>query len=739
MAHYLLESACCLALLFCLYECLLRKESFFNLNRVYLLAIPLISFLIPALHFDWLQKPELTSGTAWTISNIANPVICQGSELNEIVLNTLDHQMPGFRLTWGSLLLGLYFAGVVWMLLRLARQLSKTIALIKRSPKNSTEGAVLVTVDPGIPVASFFGYIFWNHEDTSLQGDMILKHEIAHIRQWHSYDIILMEVIVALQWFNPLIRLYRQRLREVHEFIADAYVVQQSGKRYEYAQLLAMQTCRKGEHLVVNTFYSLIKTRLQMLSKSKSGSRQLLKYYLSLPLIILLTLSFSFDLIAIPAPVRVLDKYLESVAQMPFTSNIFQQPLPAEVLLTDVEKTDSLDNPVLYWGDLQVKYAEDDKKNHYSGAIETDKKGLKQFIYKMPFLFSYGSIVDSFKMLLQYKDFETQIIKKTELQVYPAHTSLYAVYLNEFLQMLEETISDRDEFTVQQNIQHQGENKFYSATITINSQVKTPTQVLEKDLSTLKPAMNFIWGPYINRLSSLTHNRITSEQLKATFQYEPELFDENGIQIPVLSMKLVCFRKNHDPFTIKIIADKNNPALYQISRRLVTDSLSANCKPGDLISLLDISSSSHSTLDGFSIGIELVEKGCDLGKGITFQWGDFKLDLDYDAVEKQFSNSEMRKISIVQIKRNIAQRFKLMSGNCTDEDFKVSVTMLDQQNGTSHCFLIDHEVDNWYLDGEDFHKQLLLVKPGDAITFGRFLKLFDRPEWNVKITLMVTE
>jgi len=115
-----------------------------------------------------------------------------------------------------------------------------------------------VETQTNFPAASFFGYIFWNQQITDEQ-QLILEHEKVHIRQWHSLDVLLMEICVIIKWFNPLIYWFRNALKATHEFIADQYVIQQKSNVGEYATLLVNQHKQQVTTPLTNTFYSLTK------------------------------------------------------------------------------------------------------------------------------------------------------------------------------------------------------------------------------------------------------------------------------------------------------------------------------------------------------------------------------------------------------------------------------------------------------------------------------------------------
>jgi len=141
-----------------------------------------------------------------------------------------------------------------------------------------------------VPAASFFSYIFWKdaHDKSDPIQKTIMDHEMVHVRQWHSLDVIVMEIMVIVKWFNPLIYLFRNSLKTTHEFIADEYVTEQNGDKLEYANILINNSASTRIPPVSNHFYGNIQERIKMLSTKKSARLQQFKYFAIIPLTIIL-------------------------------------------------------------------------------------------------------------------------------------------------------------------------------------------------------------------------------------------------------------------------------------------------------------------------------------------------------------------------------------------------------------------------------------------------------------------
>ncbi|MES2809666.1 MAG: TonB family protein [Bacteroidota bacterium] len=260
--HYLLLVNFYLVLFFGFYALLLRRETFFQLNRVYLVAASLLSFIIPVIEADWVKNLFITQEVQHTIYNmpVAIPVIFAPA------VNT--------GITLGKLLNIVYISVTLFLIGRLAWQL---FVLKKAIEKPSPSAAY-----------TFFKKISLG--ENVAQSKIIHDHEKVHAGQWHSVDVMIIETVMIINWFNPVVYLYRFAIKYIHEFIADNHVIQAGTDKADYAMLLLTQSFDVSNHSLVNQFYnhSLLKQRIQMLQKNKSHRVALAKYGLSAPLFILM-------------------------------------------------------------------------------------------------------------------------------------------------------------------------------------------------------------------------------------------------------------------------------------------------------------------------------------------------------------------------------------------------------------------------------------------------------------------
>lgn len=260
--HYLLLSNLYLILFFGFYTLLLQRETFFQLNRVYLLGSALISFLIPAIQLDWVKQWFFTQKVHQTLYSASPDFVY-----------SIQAIQPS-RVTVGEIVGAIYAAGIVVLSVKLIWQ----FVILRQLLKNKK-----------VAVAwSFFKNI--KVDEQIEKRDVIIAHEEVHARQWHSADVMLMEVMMIINWFNPVVYLYRRSIKHIHEFIADQNAVKAGTSKADYAMLLVSQTFNAPVHHLLNPFFnsSILKQRIVMLQKNKSHYSALFKYGFSAPLFALM-------------------------------------------------------------------------------------------------------------------------------------------------------------------------------------------------------------------------------------------------------------------------------------------------------------------------------------------------------------------------------------------------------------------------------------------------------------------
>jgi hypothetical protein len=271
---YLIQVNIYLLLFYGLYLLMLRNETFFKMNRLYLVGSTLLAIAIPLLKAEWIKElfvnEQIYEATQKANSTL-NEVVTTGPSAsvagylepsdeisNALSLNTADVFWIAYASVTGILLLNFF-----WKLY-----------LVKRAINRGAKSQAF----------SFFNKVV---VDKQLKGnETILDHEMVHVKQWHSLDVIFFELFTAFNWFNPIAFAYKKAIKNIHEFIADEIAADKLNDKAEYALLLVSNVFGTQTQKLTNSFYSdsMLKRRLVMLNKNKSRKVAILKYGFSVPL-----------------------------------------------------------------------------------------------------------------------------------------------------------------------------------------------------------------------------------------------------------------------------------------------------------------------------------------------------------------------------------------------------------------------------------------------------------------------
>ena len=276
--YYLLKSSFILFLFFVCYHLLLRKETLFKFNRGYLIVGILVSLILPGIYItNFIDIPLInwTNSTNLATSNIEQPLIKRISPFIILII--------------------IYTSGLCIFLYKLIRQTVQLKRLIHQGTIENTGIATHITTKEQLAPFSFFHYIIYNpNVHTKQELETILAHEEVHVKQKHSFDIILIEVFLTLQWFNPIAWFYRTAIKQNLEFLADSDNAQilQNKKAYQYT--LLQQVISNHQLSIINPFFnSLIKKRIVMINQQKSKKVNALKSLCILPLLGVFLISFN--------------------------------------------------------------------------------------------------------------------------------------------------------------------------------------------------------------------------------------------------------------------------------------------------------------------------------------------------------------------------------------------------------------------------------------------------------------
>ncbi|MEP6262267.1 MAG: M56 family metallopeptidase [Gillisia sp.] len=306
MTTYILQAILFQLLFLLVYEVLLKKETFFSYNRWYLLIAAVLSLLLPFIQIESLSLlvPETT---LTQIPTIFLPEVYIGGESAAQSLQ----QIPANETGWsaGSILNwwpGIYLTGVLVALVIVLKKYNNLNRMF-RFKKIAAEGKVTIIEVPNSSIAcTFYRTIFLGDQLTEVEKQHILSHELVHVKQKHSLDLVFFEVLKVIFWFNPLIYIYQNRITTLHEFIADAAVVETSGKRSYYEQLLNSAFSTKNISFINQFFnHSLIKKRIVMLQKSRSKSISKARYFIVIPVILAMLTIVACSVEKLPAEAEI--------------------------------------------------------------------------------------------------------------------------------------------------------------------------------------------------------------------------------------------------------------------------------------------------------------------------------------------------------------------------------------------------------------------------------------------------
>lgn len=312
----------------------LRRHTFFGLNRAYLLLAGGLTLLLPLVSLPTQTVDQLDGSVP--VGVIALPVATIQATPTNITVETTEPIQAATD--WAEISLVLYTIIAGFLLIRLTVRIAKLIQLIDQSDRRAQQDYWLVVpADATIPTFSFFRSIVLNPTDA--HNERVLQHELVHVRQYHSVDVLALSVLRGLFWACPALGLIDKMLRQVHEFLADqAVIVQVVDQPAAYARFLVeyafgVQVGQPQADVLTNGFFSpsLIKQRIQMLHRRATTRWALGKYALVLPL--------GFGLLAMTTAREQIQSVVSQATDEPITitgkvtSGVNGKPLSGAIVL----------------------------------------------------------------------------------------------------------------------------------------------------------------------------------------------------------------------------------------------------------------------------------------------------------------------------------------------------------------------------------------------------------------------
>jgi beta-lactamase regulating signal transducer with metallopeptidase domain len=279
MDIYILKSAACLTVFYLFYKLFLENENMHFFKRLYLIGILVLSFLIPLFTFT------MNSDVAESISPIVLANV-NGEESSSFLFSEILK----------SIIWTIYFIGFLFFSIRFGKNLISLILKIKRNPKLNVPSHINVLLQNKVIPHTFLKYIFLNKVNFEAKQipDEVLLHEQTHAVQRHSIDILLIEILQIVFWFNPLIYLVKNSIKLNHEFLADQAVLTKGINPIHYQEILLLFSSNTTTPILANSInYSIIKKRFTIMKTKTSNNKIWLRSLLILPLLAILIFSFS--------------------------------------------------------------------------------------------------------------------------------------------------------------------------------------------------------------------------------------------------------------------------------------------------------------------------------------------------------------------------------------------------------------------------------------------------------------
>lgn len=278
---YLFQASVCLAVFYLIYWIFFRSNTFFRINRIYLLSSIIVSLLIPIFNFS-----PIFGAQNYPFVFILDPINIYAERIAEVE-KTSNYLNP---------ISTTYFIGLLLFTTLFIFKIYRIIRIIKKFGIKKIGNYRFVFTDNDYPSFSFLNYIFVSNTQENNDFSKIIDHEKIHIKQLHTIDILLLEIVTIIFWFNPILLAYKNSIKGVHEYLADEGVINNGHKTSDYQQLLLSLSFGLRTNALTNNFnHLLIKKRFIMMTKIKSPNWSKFRYILFIPALVTLFIAFSCD------------------------------------------------------------------------------------------------------------------------------------------------------------------------------------------------------------------------------------------------------------------------------------------------------------------------------------------------------------------------------------------------------------------------------------------------------------
>ena len=282
---YELKEAVLIAVFYVFWRLLVANETWHRLNRIVLLSTAVASFVLPLCVITIHQTVEVMPTTAEVQNN--GEMISSETSITRPVPDSGGHLETEHPFDWSLLLTLIYIIGVVVVLSRMGLSLWRLHRMTLASEIHPlADGRQIAVSEEAKTPSSWWKTVFINRNDYEEGTTALLTHELGHIQLHHSADVLLVELLTALQWFNPTMWMLRADLRTIHEYEADQQVLSHGFNDIQYLHLLIRKAASQSGYSLANGFInSTLKKRINMITKPKSSRRQWLRFAYLLPII----------------------------------------------------------------------------------------------------------------------------------------------------------------------------------------------------------------------------------------------------------------------------------------------------------------------------------------------------------------------------------------------------------------------------------------------------------------------
>lgn len=278
---HIAKASLSLMLFYIIYKMLLSKDTFFNFRRIFFLFAIFASVVYPFILFEIPESIQYAASqnvAAFTVSLLENP-----ADFSNDIRSSFS---------FIDFLFLISIIGSAFLLIQFFIHLTMIVRLYRNNDVIKKDNFYLIKVDKSfISPFSFFNFIFINMHDNPDSQERIIMHELTHVRQCHSLDILMMEIICIAFWWNPFVWLLKKEMKINLEYLADKSVLNEGYDKKDYQYLLLENSIKNTGIYIVNNFnVSQLKKRINMMNKKRSSSFASVRYLLAIPLFTLLLL-----------------------------------------------------------------------------------------------------------------------------------------------------------------------------------------------------------------------------------------------------------------------------------------------------------------------------------------------------------------------------------------------------------------------------------------------------------------